>query len=284
MNIRVEDAIGKIIELQNDEVSYRITQFNLGKEGEIDNSDKIKEIIESNDLIAELNSDYNYNLRNAFMGLVKSGFLSKQDLEGILQSDKPLGELFALVYGRAFEGNLMQVLYNWESRGSRDPDPLDRSIRNLYLPLYRVAFRFKFGYGPVTHMRAIKPQKTLPIDPQAKAKVPDRVQSVWLSTYPPIDLSIHQFPEEGSFGHMTCDGAGLHRRSFELYPNENLLIPNFDARFLQGPIDYILYSLEIGSFGSKAKYVDRCLNLLYQMLTQTDLPQEERMLNLPPTK
>lgn len=265
MNIKIEDVILKIIELQNEEVQYRIDQFNLGKKGEIDNLKNIKELVKLNNLIAELNSDYNLNLYRAFRVLVKSGFLSKGDLERLLQSDKPLSELFCLVYGRPYEGNIAQVFYNWESMGLREPDPLDKSIRNLYLCLERAAFRFKFDY--VT-------------------KDSQRVEGVYLSTYPLIDLSIHQFPEKGTFGHMRCDGAGLHRRSFVLYPNEEISIDNFDARFLEIGGYYALHSLHIGNgfFGREAKYVDRCVNLLYKMLTERELPKERNHLILVPHK
>ena len=52
MDIIMEDAIGEIIKLQNEEVQYRIDQFNLGNKGEIDNSRRINEIIESNYILA----------------------------------------------------------------------------------------------------------------------------------------------------------------------------------------------------------------------------------------
>jgi hypothetical protein len=285
MNIQMEDALHDIIKLQDEEVSYRINQFNLGKSGEIDNSDRIKEIIESNGLNAEFNSDPDVNLKTAFIGLVQSGFFSKRDLKMALKSERPLDEIFKLVYGRAYEGSAAQVFYNWESRGSRGFDPLDRSIRHLYLFLEEAAFRFKFDYGIYAPIGPRVSNKSLPPKEGVKAKVHERVQSVWLSTNPSIDLSVHRFPEEGDFGHLHWNERTSmpHRRNFELYPNEDLLIPHFDARLLElGRGHYVLHNLELGYFGSKEKYVDRCLNLLYQMLTQKGLPQEKRRVMLPP--
>jgi hypothetical protein len=85
-----------------------------------------------------------------------------------------------------------------------------------------------------------------------------------------IDLSVHKFPPEGEFGHMKDDPYTAHRREFMLYPKEKMDIPYFDARFLEPEFgNYHLHSMEIGYFGTKAKYVDRCLNLLYEMITTT---------------
>jgi len=74
MDIQVEDALYKIIKLQDEEVEYRVKQSCLGKPGEIDNSEQIKHAIDSGGFIAEFNSDPATNLKAAFMHLVDSGF------------------------------------------------------------------------------------------------------------------------------------------------------------------------------------------------------------------
>ena len=269
--VEIEHVIGEIFRLQDSELKSRIESRMLRSVQKQDNSGEIQELIAKNGLIAEFNCDENFNLCAALEQLVGSGFFSREDIGRIIHSGNPLHGVSQEVLGRQYSGNPFQAFYDWESRGTIPFDPEDRGIRYLYLPLEGgVVFRFKVNYN--NPLNGTRNKRQISSGEEIEQRIKNYIGSVWLSVVPMIDITCHTFPSEGQFGYLRLPpGQPPQRREFMLEYDKSLLIPYFDARllFIQG--HQIVHSLEIGYFGHEKRYVDRCIDLLYCMVTGKEL-------------
>jgi hypothetical protein len=257
MKMQVEDDIYRIIYRQNQEAKSG---------GKIDNSSKISDLLDSSGLVAECNCDPNPRLEKMARYLAESSSLSEGEQKKILGSENPESELFLSVY-RPRITDSPTILANWALRGALVKDPSDRSIRYLYLSRDGATFSFQFQYFNVLDYKTCGKPGEVEVKQWAKHEI----ESVWLTTNPLIKVDKTEFPKEGEFGHLrwNCGAAMPHRREFMLYPKEEMYIPYFDARLIDVNGEQAIQSLDLGlCFGAKEKYVDRCLNLLYDTLTR----------------